>query len=307
MKLKTCNIPDRLAAAFLAVGMMVLMGLGGGAARAADITSQELKDGLFLFQGAGSNVIAMADGNELLVVDGGLQENSRDLFNAIRKATGGKEIATLIDTHWHPEQVGLNERAGRDGATIIAHEQTYIYLSHRMTSPLFEGSFGPLDKRALPTQHSRGGGELTFAGHKVVYGYLPAAHTNGDLYVFFPDLNVMVAGGAVGSGSWPLIDYWNGAFIGGLVQAHEKLVSLVKDDTIVIPAQGPAITGAKLKADRDMYAQLFKDLQYLMNEGMGYNDAVALNPLKNHEDEFGDASAFVNGAYRSEEMTNVPD
>jgi len=307
MKLKTCNIPDRLMAALVAVGMIALIGLGGGAARAADISSKELAEGLFLFQGAGSNVVAMADGGDLLVVDGGLKENSRDLYSAIRKATGGKQIKTLIDTHWHPEQVGLNERAGRDGAAIIAHEQTYIYLSHRVTSPLFEGSFGPLDERALPTQHGRDGGEFTFAGHKVVYGYLPAAHTNGDLYVFFPDLNVLVAGGVVGSNSWPLIDYWNGAFIGGLVQAHEKLVSMVTDDTIVVPAQGPTITGARLKTDRDMYAQLFKDLQYLMNKGMGYNDAVALNPLKPHEAEFGDASAFINGAYRSEEMTNVPD
>ena len=220
--------------------------VGLAAAGAADITRAEIRDRVFVFEGAGSNVVALADGEDLLVIDGGLEENSDDLFTAIRDATGGTRIGVLINTHWHPEQVGLNGQAGADGATIIAHEQTATALRHPVTSPLFEGAFGPLATAAQPTETGRAGGSLRFAGHAVEYGYLPAAHTDGDLYVFFPDLDVLVAGGAVGSDSWPLIDYWNGAFIGGLVRAHERLAELVDDDTLVIPAQGPAITGAEV-------------------------------------------------------------
>ncbi len=277
------------------------------AGRAADITSQEIRDGVYLFQGAGSNVIALADGADLLVIDGGLDENSADLLAAIREATGGSEIATLIDTHWHPEQVGLNDEAGAAGATIIAHETTRMYLGHPITSPLFEGHFGPLDAAARPTEATRTGGELTFAGHRVEYGYLPAAHTDGDLYVFFPELNVLAAGGPVGSDSWPMLDYWNGGMIGGLVQAHETLSAMVDDDTVVIPAHGPAISGADLVRDRDMYRQLFRDLNWLMNKGMGYNDVADLNPLQGHESEFGDPARFLDGAFRSKEMAYVPD
>src|SRR5690606_23230287 len=126
----------------------------------------------------------------------------------------------------------------------------------------FEGRFGPLEQRARPA--APGDGELTFAGHRLVYGYLPAAHTNGGLYVHPPELDVLVAGGAVGSDSWPLLDYWNGRFIGGLVRAHESVAALVNDEPVVIPAHGPAISGGDLLRHRDMYQQLFRDLSYLM-------------------------------------------
>ena len=55
-----------------------------------------------------------------------------------------------------------------------------------------------------------------------------------------------------------------------------------------------------------MYRQLFRDVSYLMNEGMGFNDVVAINPLRGREDEFGDPSRFLDGAYRSKEMAEVP-
>ena len=304
MKSPISNIPDRLVGGLIA---LCLLALTVTAAQAADITSKALKDGIYLFQGAGSNVVAVADGDKLLVIDGGRKENSADLMAAIRETTGGSQIATLIDTHWHPDQVGLNDQAGNDKATIIAHEMTAIYLSNRMNSPLFEGWVAPLAANARPNKVTRTGGELTFGGHKVVYGYLPAAHTNGDLYVYFPDDNILVAGGTVGSNSWPLVDYWNGAWFGGTVQAQEKLTTIANDATIVVPADGPTITGAELVKERDMFRQLFRDFHYLMNKGMGHDDAVMLNPVKAYVKQYGDPSAFIEGAYRSMEMANVPD
>lgn len=298
---------DRAVRTALAVGLAALACAPALVARAADISGAEIRDGLYLFQGAGSNVIVLVDGDDLLLVDGGLQEHGAELYAAIREATGGRRITTLINTHWHPEQVGLNELAGADGATIVAHEQTYVYLSHPVDSSLFEGYFGPLDDAARPNQYDRGGGRLTFAGRPIEYGDLPAAHTNGDVYVFFPELDVLAAGGVVGSDSWPLLDYRNGGLIGGLVRAHEILAEKVNDETLVIPAQGPVITGAELRRHRDMYRQLFRDFSYLMNRGMGYDDVVKINPLRAYERQFGDPSRFLDGAYRSKLMSYVPD
>ncbi len=295
--------PDRFARAAFAAGALAFAAIP---AAAADITAEELRGGVHLFQGAGSNVVAVADGADLLVIDGGLAANSGDLLTAIRGATGARRIHTLINTHWHPEQVGLNDQAGRDRATILAHPQTGMYLSHRVTSPLYDGRIAPLPERARPNRHSEAG-DLEFAGHRVEYGYLPAAHTNGDLYVFFPELNILAAGGAVGSDSWPMLDYWNGGIVGGLVNAHEMLADLVNDETIVVPAHGPAITGAELKEHRDMYRQLFRDFSYLMNQGMGYDDVPVINPLRDYEDKFGPAAQFLDGAYRSKQMSYVPD
>jgi hypothetical protein len=44
-----------------------------------------------------------------------------------------------------------------------------------------------------------------------------------------------------------------------------------------------------------------------MNMGFGAEDAVAHNPLKPYEAEFGDASAFLDGAYRSMLIAYVPE
>jgi hypothetical protein len=44
-----------------------------------------------------------------------------------------------------------------------------------------------------------------------------------------------------------------------------------------------------------------------MNMGFGAEDAVAHNPLKAYEAEFGDPSAFLDGAYRSMLIAYVPD
>jgi len=291
----------------LAVGLAVLAASPALVARAAEISGAEIRDGVYLFQGAGSNVIVLVDGGDLLVIDGGLREHSAELYAAIRETTGGTRIDTLINTHWHPEQVGLNALAAADGATIIAHEQTHMYLSHPVSSALFDGYFGPLDEAARPNEYGRDGGCLTFGGTEIEYGYLPAAHTNGDLYVLVPELDVLAAGGVVGSDSWPLLDYRNGGMIGGLVRAHETLAEKVSEQTIVIPAHGPAIGGAELKRHRDMYQQLFRDFSYLMNRGMGYDDVVKINPLRDYERQFGDASRFLDAAYRSKLMTYVPD
>jgi hypothetical protein len=44
-----------------------------------------------------------------------------------------------------------------------------------------------------------------------------------------------------------------------------------------------------------------------MNMGLGPEDAVAKNPLKQYEAEFGDAQAFTYGALKSMMIAYVPD
>jgi hypothetical protein len=48
-------------------------------------------------------------------------------------------------------------------------------------------------KVALPTNTFYVSGALDFDGRTVEYKYLPRAHTDGDVAVFFPDANVLAA------------------------------------------------------------------------------------------------------------------
>lgn len=274
---------------------------------APKISTTDLAAGLTLFQGAGCNVIVMRGKDGALMIDGGLAANADALLTAVKAKTGNSRIHTLINTHWHPEQVGANELVGRDGGVIFAHEKTRLYLSNVVTSVTFKGSFGPLPKEARPSKTTNGDGSLDFDGHKIDYGYMPAAHTDGDLYVHFPELNVLVAGGPVSGEQWPLLDYRNGAWFGGRVRALQKLAGLVRPDTKVVPASGRLITGSDIIHQRDIYLELFQVMIAYMNMGMGADDVVERNPLKKYQSELGDPSAFLNGAYRSMQIAYVPD
>jgi glyoxylase-like metal-dependent hydrolase (beta-lactamase superfamily II) len=272
----------------------------------AAITTADL-DGVVLLQGAGCNVLALAGEDGALMVDGGLATNARALLDAVFAATGNDRIDTLINTHWHPEQTGANELVGRAGGTIFAHETTRVYLGNAVYSATFEGRLEPLPEAGRPTETTRGEGSLELGGRRIDYGHLPAAHTDGDLFVHFPELDVLAAGGVVSGERWPLLDYRNGAWLGGRVRALERLADLVGADTRVVPAEGRVIGGRDVVRQRDIYRELFTTMIAYMNRGFGAEDAVAHNPLAPYEAELGDPSEFLDGAYRSMLIAYVPD
>jgi cyclase len=284
--------------------------------------------GLAVIQGAGCNVIALGGPDGALMIDGGLAANSAVLLQVLNNAVKSTRVNTLFNTHWHPEQTGSNETVGRAGGTIIAHEVTKNVLEAKLgnTSPLFEGTYGPLPKEALPTVTTYNTGSLQFAGETVEYRMLPGAHTAGDLFVHFPKRNVIVVGGAVGSDRWPLIDYLNGGFMHGFVRSYEILSEIVKPDTIIIPTDGPTLTGKDVVLQKDVYWDLFKQFFVLFNKAFGPKDVAAYNagvefmgvgqvvvdrPLKRQPGEalvkqLGDPARFLEYAYHSTQLATLP-
>jgi len=264
--------------------------------------------GAALLQGAGCNVLAIPGPDGALMVDGGRAANADALLAAVKRATGSVRIHTLINTHWHPEQTGANEAVGRGGGVILAHEKTRMYLGTTVyASAAFRGRLAPLPEVARPNRTTRGDGSLEFAEQTLNYGYLPAAHTDGDLFVHLPGLNLLAVGGVASAEGWPLLDFRNGAWLGGRVRALERLAGLVRPDTRVVPADGRVMSGADLVRQREIYQQLFVTMVGYLNMGLGPRDAAERRPLKAYETEFGDAAAFVEGALRSMMIAYVPD
>jgi glyoxylase-like metal-dependent hydrolase (beta-lactamase superfamily II) len=287
-----------------------------------DITHQDIA-GLSLFGGAGCNVVALPGKDGALLVDGGQAVNAALLLKAVHGQLGARRIHTLVNTHWHPDQTGLNEAAGKDGGTIFAHEVTRLYTGRKVHSPLFDGTIGPLPEGARPTKTTYDRDAFEFAGEEVQVRHLPGAHTDGDLCVYFPKRNVVVAGGPVTSDRWPVIDYLNGGFMHGFVRSYELLAELVKPDTIVVPANGPVLTGADVLKMKDLYWQLFKQFFVLFNKGLGPRDVAEFNagkefkgvvpivadrPLIGHPalKQLGDPSQFLEFAYRSTQLATLP-
>jgi glyoxylase-like metal-dependent hydrolase (beta-lactamase superfamily II) len=296
-----------LQASTAALGSALLSAHGANAQQRAPRISTTDLGGATLLQGAGCNVIATAGEDGALMIDGGLAANADALLAAVSDVTGSRRVHTLINTHWHPEQTGANEAVGRAGGVIFAHEKTRMYLSNTVYSVTFDGPLPPLPDVARPSRTTQGDGSLEVAGRRIDYGYLPAAHTDGDLYVHVPEMNLLVAGGVVSGESWPLLDYRNGAWLGGRVRALERLADLVGPDTRVVPADGPLMTGRDVVRHRDIYQELFPTMIEYLNMGLGPEDAVERNPLGPYEAELGDSSVFTYGALRSMLLAYVPD
>lgn len=273
--------------------------------RAADISVKDVS-GLALFGGSGCNVVGLGGPDGALLVDGGLAVNSAVLLKVVAATLKTRRVQTLINTHWHPEQTGSNEAVGKAGGSIIAHQVSRLALGRRERSALYEGYYGPLPAKGIPTVTTYNTGTLMFAGEPVNYRYLPAAHTNGDLFIHFPKRNVIVAGGPVAADHWPVMDYLNGAFMHGFVRSYEILAQVARPDTIIIPANGPTLTGADILKQKDMYWGLFKQFFIDFNKGFGPNDIVDAHPLKDFEAQYGDPAQFLDYAYRSVQLATIP-
>ena len=304
----------RRAFLYTGIAAFVEAGLQTRLSAQARISTTDL-GGATLLQGAGANVIALAGPDGALMIDGGRAANAAALLDAVGrvlpdvpKSGGVIRINTLINTHWHPDQTGANEAVGKSGGVIFAHEKTKMMVSNTVYAAIgFANRVPALPKEGRPTKTTRGDGSMEFAGQQIDYGYMPAAHTDGDLFVHFPKLNLLAVGGVVSAEEWPLLDYKNGAWLGGRVRALERLATIVKPDTRVVPATGRMMTGADIVRHRDMYQKLFTTMIGYLNMGLGPEDAVTKNPLKEYEKEFGRASDFEYAALRSMMIAYVPD
>ncbi|MGH7058382.1 MAG: hypothetical protein ACREFZ_11025, partial [Acetobacteraceae bacterium] len=127
------------------------------------------------------------------------------------------------------------------------------------------------------------------------------------LYVHLPERDLLIAGGPVVAHGWPILDIRNGAWIGGLIKAHETLAAIAKPSTKVVPANGRVLNGTDIARRRDIYQELFKQLFVYLNKGYGPDDVVAAHPLKAYEAEYGDPAKFLAGAYQSVFLAYVPD
>ena len=73
-------------------------------------------------------------------------------------------------------------------------------------------------------------------------GALPPAHTNGDLYVFLREANVLMVSDTLTVKRYPVMDYSTGGWIGGVIDANTALLALADDNTRIVPGLGPMHT-----------------------------------------------------------------
>ena len=117
--------------------------------------------------------------------------------------------------------------------------------------------------------------------------------------MFFPQQNVLAVGDAVSGQGWPVVDWQTGGWIGGIVGGLQRLQTLANEETRIVPARGPVLGLADLKAQSEMYGTIYDRLAQLLNKGRGPSEAVAAQPTKEFDAQMGNPDEFVRRAFES--------
>jgi len=274
------------------------LGQAGSAPASEPLEVKKLTDAILLITGAGSNVLAVIGPESVLLVNGGSAERSDELLKLVAEHSGGKPVQVLFNTCWHPQHTGSNEELGKAGAKIIAHENTRLWLGTEIDCGWQKRTYEPHPKASLPNQiFYTGVQKMLFGKEAIEYDYMLQAHTDGDIYVYFPGPNILAAGDVVSSGSYPIVDYTTGGWLGGMIEGQKTLLKVTNSDTRIIPGSGPSITHAKLDAENQVLATLKDRLVKLMKQGFGPKEMIAAGPTKDFDEKWGNPDLFIELAY----------
>lgn len=283
------------------------VGLGVPRARAqpeheASIALVALRDGLAQITGAGGNVLLLSGPDGAVMVDTGAPEHTARLKSAVSDHLSGAPIESIFNTHWHIAHTGGNEAFKSPETKIIAHENTRLWMSTEYYVDWEDRTYSPRPAAALPTDTFYSSDPqpitLTVGDESIEYGHLREAHTDGDIYVYFRERNVIAAGGSVAAGAYPVIDFATGGWIGGLMEATEKLLELADAETLIIPDNGPAQSRAHLQAQYEMIATTRERIEDLMRQGKSAQEMMAAEVTAEFDAAWGtNSDRFIANVY----------
>ena len=257
-----------------------------------------VSEGFVMLTGAGGNILVRTANAGQVLVDSGAAQFTDAVLARLRGLPGAGRVTTVFNTHWHREQVGGNLTFGRSGATIVAHEKTRAHLAtdyYLFNEDRYEKA---LPKEARPTVTFFTGDQTLASDKRIEYGHLLEAHTDGDIYVFFRDANVLAVGDAVSPLKDPELDWFGGGWLGGRVDAQERLLKLTDAQTRIVPSYGPVVGRTELQAEFDMTRVLFDRMLDLLKKGMSAQEMLDAGLMKDLKRTFRDPRKFAYDAHK---------
>src|SRR5262247_1885705 len=257
-----------------------------------------VREGFVMLTGAGGNILVRTASTGQVLVDGGAAAFTDAVLKRLRGLSGGGRVTTLFNTHWHQDQVGGNLAFGRSEATIIAHEKTRARLATDYYLGVEDRYEKAVPAAAHPTVTFFTGSKTLPGKERIEYGYLLEAHTDGDIYVFFRDANVLAAGDAISPQKDPVLDWFGGGWLGGRAEAQQKLLKLCDEKTRIVPSYGPVVGRAELQAELDLTRELFDRMLALVKKGMSAQEMLDAGVMKGLSRTFRDPFKFAYDAYK---------
>ncbi len=275
-----------------------------------EVHSLHVQGNVWMIVGGPFNAAVSIGNDGVLVVDT-LVEPLADKFLAeIRKLAGDKPIRYIINTHFHADHTGGNAKVtaagqsivagnfaaqvGQDAANqanVLAHENAQLrMMSDLKPAPPFI---------AMPTDtFFTDSKDLFFNGEAVQILHQPAAHTDGDVIVFFRKSDVIVAGDVYINTTFPIVQIDQGGSYQGIIDALNRIIDLTvpaekqEGGTYVIPGHGHLADEADVVEYRDMSTILRDRFLDAIKKGRTLDQIKASHPVLEYEGRYGASTGF---------------
>jgi glyoxylase-like metal-dependent hydrolase (beta-lactamase superfamily II) len=262
-----------------------------------------VRGSVHLVAGSGANISVQVDPHGLLLVDTSAAAMSEKLLAAIRTISD-KPIRHIINTSADEHHTAGNENlsnAGRnvnagiggqggreparlEGAPVIAHE----LVLHRMSGLKGEPPrmpFGVWPHDTFFTSRK----QIYFADEVVEMLHMPAAHTDGDVIVWFRKSDVIATGDVFSTVSYPLIDLARGGSVQGTLDALNHILDITfpafnnQGGTLVVPGHGRICNESDVAEYRDMTTIIRDRIQAMIDKRMTLAQIKAAGPSKDYD------------------------
>jgi glyoxylase-like metal-dependent hydrolase (beta-lactamase superfamily II) len=268
-----------------------------------ELNTTKLTDGIYVIHGSGGNVILFIGNDGIILVDDQYAPVTEKMKSVIANITN-KPIKFVINTHWHPDHVGGNERLGEAGAIIISHENVRKRLNQNQFFEMINQTIPALSKKGLPL--------ITFSDNMTFYqnndeikiSYLDNGHTDGDSAVYFTKNNVIHVGDDFSDRAYPFIDLSTGGSIDGLISSLLSIISMINNDTKVVAGHSGISNQTKVKDYANMLIDVRSVISEMITEGKSLAKIIQLKPTSQYDTTYNDYSFidpndFVTNIYES--------
>lgn len=270
---------------------------------------------VYLVAGGPSNVTVQIGDEGVLVVDTSTEEMSAKVLEAIRVLSDGP-ISYIIDTTSDRDHYGGNARIGQagvnptvappglsgpgalpennqggggnnppqlrpTGAIVISHESVLNRMNAAPTTEPFEmwptNTFFTAKKT------------MWFNDEPIELLHTPAAHTDGDVLVFFRRSDVVVSGDAIDTVRYPTFDVTRGGSMRGILDALNRVIDITvprfnqQGGTRVVPGHGRILNEADVVEYRDMMTIIYDRIKKGADEGKTLAQVAAMGPTLEYD------------------------
>lgn len=266
------------------------------------IEAERVVEGIYMLTGAGGNIGLCIGEDAVFLIDDQYAPLTEKITAAIAELTD-QPVSFVFNTHWHGDHTGGNENLGEAGALIVAHDNVRRRMSIDQFMEAFNQTVPASPPAALPVVTFSETVTFHLNAQEIHAFHVRPAHTDGDSVVIFRPANVVHMGDLFFAGRYPFIDLASGGSLKGMIEAADRVLQLIDDETRIIPGHGRLSKKEDLRLYRDMLVAVSEKVAPLVDSGKTKEEVLAANPLADLAPEWGEgfmnAETFLGIVYDS--------